>query len=244
MNTDPSVDASADRSTRTRAARESARNVVRQWTRDLDGDALGRVGFAAIRESADVVAYRLADIEAGGSTQDVLDEVRRIADAVASPTEAQPSRWWRPRKPIAARDSIAALVQRLDHERDAGARRMIALTGARSRFERGDRALGDAVLLIDALEAAIESGVREIRGSDPGRAAAMQERSATILLERRQAVTTQLAVHAQAMMTLDLMMANQQTLNSALDQARTTTLSALQVAMTAQSATRTRSTLD
>lgn len=217
----------------------SARDVFRRWMRDIDGDELRRIGFIAILRSSEA-AEHFADMVRGPLMEAVLLEVEKLAARLMMPP-SPPTRWrWFRRSGNTDHlppHAITALIHQLDRRRDDGARRIIALKTVRTRLNAGERALEDVLLLIDALERTIEAGARELRVGNPGAAATVQERGSTMLLERRQAVMTQLAIHRQSMMTLDLLMANQQTLNVALERTRTATLSALQVASAAKRAT-------
>ncbi len=233
------LDTIAEATERERALRPVARDVVRAWLRDANAGALDRVGHTAIADAADSAAY-LAKLGPGLATAPVLDDIERVATALGAPAPPPP-RWWSWQRPSAApaldTDSFARLVERLDHQRDEGARRILTLDTVRNRFAQADRALEDAIHLIRALIPAIDAAVRELRGDDPGRAAALKERADATLLERQQAVLTQWAINRQAVLTIDLLTANQQRLNAALEQARTATLSAVQVAIAARRAT-------
>jgi len=232
------VDTIAQAIERERALRPVARDVVRAWLRDGNAGGLDRVGHAAIADAADGAAY-LANLGPGLATAPVLDDIERVATALGAP--APPPRWWSWQRPSAApaldADGFARLVERLDHQRDEGARRILTLDTVRNRFAQTDRALEDAIHLIRALVPAIDAAVRELRGDDPARALALKERADATLLERQQAVLTQWAINRQAVMTIDLLVANQQRLNAALEQARTATLSAVQVAIAARRVT-------
>ncbi len=233
-----SVDTIAEATEREQALRPVARDVVRMWLRDENAGTLDRIGHAAIVEAADAAAY-LAKLGPGTATEPVLDDIERIAAALGTP--APPPPWWswqRPAPtPVLTPDAVARLVERLDHQRDEGTRRIFTLDTARNRFAQADRALEDAMHLTRALIPATDAAVRELRGDDPARARALKERADATLLERQQAVLTQWAINRQAVMTIDLLVANQQRLNAALEQARTATLAALQVAVAARRAT-------
>ncbi|MFX7784317.1 hypothetical protein ABTJ92_19020, partial [Acinetobacter baumannii] len=69
----------------------------------------------------------------------------------------------------------------------------------------------------ELLRPMIESAARELRVEQPERAAAVQDRGSAILLEREQALLTQQAIHRQAVMTLDLLIANQTVLDKAIN---------------------------
>ncbi len=232
-----SVDTIAEATEREQALRPVARDVVRMWLRDENAGTLDRIGQPAIIEAADATAY-LAKLGPGTATEPVLDDIEQIAATLGTPA---PPPWWswqRPAPPpVLTPDAVARLVERLDHQRDEGTRRILTLDTARNRFAQADRALEDAMHLTRALAPAIDAAVRELRGDDPARALALKERADATLLERQQAVLTQWAINRQAVMTIDLLVANQQRLNAALEQARTATLAALQVAVAARRAT-------
>ncbi len=217
----------------------SAREVFRRWMRDIDGDELNRVGSVAILQSADSVG-QFANMARGPSAEMVLLEVEKFAIRLTVPATPPPRwRWFRKsgRTDGLPPYAIAALIHQLDRRRDDGTRRIISLKTVRTRLEQSELALQDALHLIDALELTVEAGTRELRVANPERAAAVWECGSAMLIERRRAVLTQSSIHRQSMMTLDLLMANQQTLNAALEQTRTITLSALQVASAAKRAT-------
>ena len=157
------------------APKSLARDVFRVWMRDIDGEALSRVGLDAIHESTNAI-MQIADMPHGPSAETVFNEMTQLATSlIVQPSPS--SRWWRLRKPetkgYVPSHAIAALIERLDRRRDDGARRTITLKSARTRLERGERALEDALLLIDALGKTIEAGARELRAHDPARAAAV-----------------------------------------------------------------------
>lgn len=188
-----------------------------------------------MRASSDATAHLPALIE-GRSAQTIIADVERsIAAWDAPPPPRFP--WLRGRQQTApglSPKDINTLVMRLDAERDESTRRMIFLTSARDRLAKATDGLEQALTTVELLRPMIESAARELRVEQPERAAAMQDRGSAILLEREQALLTQQAIHQQAVMTLDLLIANQTVLDKAIIQARTATLSALQVAMAAR----------
>lgn len=207
--------------------------------RSDDDAAFGRLGQSAIRASADTAA-RLSTLDRDGSARQILHDIERLANACdAAPVAQKP--WWSRRRhePVSRslEDDFGTLVERLDRERDAIARQTIVLQGDRARFAAADRTLEEALDLIRALGPVIEAAVRELRGESPTRADHLVQHGRVTLPEREQAVLTQVAINRQAILTLDLMIANQSTLERALEQARTATLSALQVASAARRAT-------
>lgn len=139
--------------------------------------------------------------------------------------------------PDSLAEGFGKLVERLERERDDIARQMILLTSDRARFSDADRTLEAALGLIRALGPVLEAAAREVRNQNPTRASRLAQHGAVTLPEREQAVLTQLAINRQAILTLDLLIANQATLERALEQARMATLSALQVASAARRAT-------
>lgn len=216
-----------------------ARSLFRSWMQDLDGGVLERVGQASIRGSADAAA-QLAALAEGSPADQILDDVERLFAAASQPPAA-PRRWWQPgRAPIgteATSDAVAPLIQRLERARDEGTRRTIAMLTLRTRFEHAGVALEDSRGVIAALGRAIEAGIRETRMADPVRAAAIEQRGSAALLERERALAMQIAVHGQGQLTLELLIANQSTVTSALENARTAAMSAFQVASAARLAT-------
>jgi hypothetical protein len=214
----------------------TARDIVRRWLRDTADVTLDRIGEGAIRVSANTVAH-LTELVGGRSAQTIIADVERLIAAWSDPPTQPRFRWLRGRHqsvPRIAREQIDTLVMRLDAERDESTRRMILLTSARDRLVKTAGGLEEALATAGLLRPLIESAARELRVEQPERAAALQDRGSAILLEREQALLTQQAIHQQAMMTLDLLIANQTVLDKAIVQARTATLSALQVAMAAR----------
>ncbi len=188
-----------------------------------------------MRASSDATAH-LPALAEGRSAQTVIADIERsIAAWDAPPPPRFP--WLRGRQqtsPSLSPTDIDTLVMRLDAERDESTRQTILLTSARDRLARAAGGLEQALTTIELLRPMIESAARELRVEQPERAAAMQDRGSAILLEREQALLTQQAIHQQAVMTLDLLIANQTVLDKVIIQARTATLSALQVAMAAR----------
>lgn len=214
----------------------AARDIVRRWVRDTTGVILDRIGEGSIRASSDATAH-LPVLAEGRSAQTVLADVEQSIAAWDEPPPPPRFQWLRVRQhsaPGLSTKDIDTLVMRLDAERDESTRRMILLTSARDRLAKAAGGLEQALTTIGLLRPMMESAARELRVEQPERAAAMQDRGSAILVEREQALLTQQAIHRQAVMTLDLLIANQTVLDKAIVQARTATLSALQIAMAAR----------
>ncbi|MDR6149462.1 toxic anion resistance protein [Sphingomonas sp. SORGH_AS_0742] len=214
----------------------AAREIVRRWVRDASDFILDRIGEEAMRASSDATAH-LPALAEGRSAQTVIADIERSIAAWDAPPPPPRFPWLRGRQqtaPSLSPTDIDTLVMRLDAERDESTRQMILLTSARDRLARADGGLEQALTTIELLRPMIESAGRELRVEQPERVAAMQDRGSAILLEREQALLTQQAIHQQAVMTLDLLIANHTVLDKAIIQARTATLSALQVAMAAR----------
>lgn len=222
---------------REQALRAVAREHLRAWMRPGGSIALERIGRDAIRDAADATARTSRSVEPA-STEGILADIERFAAALTEPPKAR-TRWWSSRRPEAdppTASDLAALIERLDRQRDVLTRRMISLQTDRQRFVVLDAALEDAVHLIRAFGPVVEAAVQELRVQGGGEAARIEAETAAALLDRQRAVLTQLAVHRQAIMTLDMIISNETTLSAALEQARTATVSALQVAMAARRA--------
>lgn len=222
---------------REQALRAVAREHLRAWMRPGGSIALERIGRDAIRDAADATARTSRSVEPA-STEGILADIERFAAALTEPPKAR-TRWWSSRRPEADPPTaldLAALIERLDRQRDVLTRRMISLQTDRQRFVVLDAALEDAVHLIRAFGPVVEAAVRELRVQGGGEAVRIEAETAAALLDRQRAVLTQLAVHRQAIMTLDMIISNETTLGAALEQARTATVSALQVAMAARRA--------
>lgn len=214
----------------------AARDIVRRWVRDTNDVILDRIGEAAVRASSDTTAHLPALVQ-GRSAQTILADVERSIAAWDEPPPPHRFQWLRGRQhsaPGLSPKDIDTLVMRLDAERDDSTRRMILLASIRDRLGKTAGGLDQALTTLGLLRPMIESAARELRVEQPKRAAAMQDRGSAIILEREQALLTQQAIHQQAVMTLDLLIANQTVLDKAIVQARTATLSALQVAMAAR----------
>jgi len=222
---------------REQAMRAAAREHLRAWMRPGGSIALERIGRDAIRDAADATARTSRSVEPA-STEGILADIERFAAALTEPPKAR-TRWWSARRPEAdppTASDLATLIERLDRQRDVLTRRMISLQTDRQRFTILDAALEDAVHLIRAFGPVVEAAVRELRAEGGNEAARIEAEASLALLKRQRAVLTQLAVHRQAIMTLDMIISNETTLSAALEQARTATVSALQVAMAARRA--------
>ena len=222
-----------------RAVQQSARDLLRRWMRDYDDgiergfDGLGR---DAIRHASDTAA-RLSRPDSAVSAAAVLKEVEALAESLQGPAGSR-RRWWPSRPAIPPKeDRFEAIVQNIDRQRDEAARATILLRTDRARFTEAEAGLTDMLQLLQALHAAVEAAVREVRGQDPARASRLQDEASMTLLERERDLTTQLAVTRQGLMTLDVLIANQTALDAALERARTATVSALRVAVAARRAT-------
>lgn len=222
---------------REQAMRAGAREHLRAWMRPGGSIALERIGRDAIRDAADATARTSRSVEPA-ATEGILADIERFAAALTEPPKAR-TRWWsacRPNAEPPTKLDLAALIERLDRQRDILTRRMISLQTDRQRFTILDAALEDAVHLIRAFGPVVEAAVRELRAEGGNEAARIEAEASLALLERQRAVLTQLAVHRQAIMTLDMIISNETTLSAALEQARTATVSALQVAIAARRA--------
>ncbi|MGO4536732.1 toxic anion resistance protein [Leifsonia sp. 2MCAF36] len=85
--------------------------------------------------------------------------------------------------------------------------------------------------LASALDAATAARIAELRASDPRRADAMTADALFPIRQRRQDLTTQIAVSVQGYLALDVVRRNNSELIKAVERARTTTISALRTAV-------------
>ena len=85
--------------------------------------------------------------------------------------------------------------------------------------------------LASALDRATAARIEELRASDPGRADAMTADALFPIRQRRQDLTTQIAVSVQGYLALDVLRKNNAELVKAVERARTTTISALRTAV-------------
>lgn len=179
---------------------------------------------------------RLSRWGAGGSAGDALRELENVASTL-SPPEPRASRWWGPSSRARATPSLAErlppLVERLEREHDASARRTLSLRTELARIERGDADLVSQIHLLRALGGQAEAAARELRVQDPARSSMLSDALATTLPQRTRDILTQIAIARQARLTLDIMLENEAVLARALETARTATASALAVAAAA-----------
>lgn len=222
---------------REQAMRAVAREQLRVWMRAEGSNALEKIGRDAIRNAAYATVRTSRAVELT-SAERILTDIEVFATGLINPRKER-RRWWSLRHQsggLPTESDLAALVERLDRQRDVLMRRMINLDTDRNRFAILDAALKDTIHLIRAFDPIIEAATRELRVQDEDEATRIKTKASAALLERQHAVLTQIAVHRQAIMTLDLVISNETILNAALEQARNATLSALQVAMAARRA--------
>lgn len=92
-------------------------------------------------------------------------------------------------------------------------------------------ALAEYNTLASALDNATSARITEIRASDPGRADTLTADALFPIRQRRQDLTTQIAVSVQGYLALDVLRKNNAELITAVERARTTTISALRTAV-------------
>ncbi|MBW8870953.1 MAG: toxic anion resistance protein, partial [Leifsonia sp.] len=85
--------------------------------------------------------------------------------------------------------------------------------------------------LASALDSATAARIAELRASDPARADTMTADALFPIRQRRQDLTTQIAVSVQGYLALDVLRKNNAELIKAVERARTTTISALRTAV-------------
>ena len=223
---------------RERALVPTVRETVRTLaaaTDDAIATTVGKVGHAAIRRAADA-SIRLGAVSAtdAGAAQ-LLGEIEALAAGLAGPAaSAEPERsgWFGRSRPAAAPTPtpelrLGPLIARIETERDRVAQSLIALAADRERIATADRDLEDAVHLVRALRTGLAAAARELRSTEPARAARL-EAAAPLLVERERDLLTQIVVTRQGLLTLDLALGQRETLADALTRARTITLAALQ----------------
>ncbi|MGP7795518.1 hypothetical protein [Sphingomonas sp. CLY1604] len=210
--------------------------MLRRWISDPADAVLDRIGSTEVRASADA-AQRLSELTKAASPRAIIAEVEHIVSNWDAPAPSLPLRWL-PARLGAARimtaAEINAVADRLEAERDQSERCMIALRSAKERMAKTSSGLDEALTIIRSMRPLMEAAARELRVDQPSRAFDLQHLGSAKLLEREQALLTQQAIHQQALMTLDVMIAGQTILQTAIVRARTATLSALQVAMAAR----------
>ena len=217
---------------------ERARDLIRSWLRTGRDDVLRGIGRDAVRAAADTVG-RLAPVtdcmDPGGALANLE---RAVADLSRAHADRSP-RWWngfRPRRTPPSAKDVADLLDGLGRQTDVTALETIRLNGEWDRISSARADLKATMELIRAVGLGAEAAGRELAASAPDRAAAVRSEAAAILLDRERAVLTQLAVTDQALLAVDILLANQVAAADALESARTATLSALQVARTAERA--------
>ncbi|NUU07357.1 toxic anion resistance protein [Leifsonia sp. C5G2] len=118
---------------------------------------------------------------------------------------------------ISGQDALMKDNASIEHEREA----IWATMGMLAEYNA----------LASALDGATADRIAELRESDPARADAMTADALFPIRQRRQDLTTQIAVSVQGYLALDVLRKNNAELITAVERARTTTISALRTAV-------------
>ncbi|WP_162234239.1 toxic anion resistance protein [Novosphingobium sp. Leaf2] len=170
------------------------------------------------------------------STDGVLRQLQALADTHTAPRPRRLRFGWGSRPREAATGDLNVLVESLERESDTVARALIALETDKARLHDAQRGLDDALALIRACHAAVESAARELAIDQPERAHILMEKLAPRLVERERDVLTQLAITGQGVLALQLVADGQEALGQAIDRARNSSVAALRTAMAARRA--------
>lgn len=130
-----------------------------------------------------------------------------------------------------AQRQLDALVAALDHGEESLRRDNAAIAGERAALWKTTERLNEYVLLAGALDRATVEHAAQLRLTDPVRAKALEDEALFPIRQRRQDLTTQIAVSVQAYLALDVIAKNNVQLITGVERAKTTTVSALRTAV-------------
>lgn len=130
-----------------------------------------------------------------------------------------------------AQRQLDSMVAALDHGEESLRRDNAAIAEERASLWKTTQRLNEYVLLAGALDRATVELAAELRLTDPGRAKALEDEALFPIRQRRQDLTTQIAVSVQAYLALDVIAKNNVQLIKGVERAKTTTVSALRTAV-------------
>ncbi len=130
-----------------------------------------------------------------------------------------------------AQDQLDAIIVALARGQDELRRDNASLEAEKVNLWVTMGRLSEYATLASALDAATSAKIEELRASDPRAADALSADALFPIRQRRQDLTTQIAVSVQGYLALDMIRKNNVELVKGVDRARTTTVSALRTAV-------------
>jgi uncharacterized protein YaaN involved in tellurite resistance len=130
-----------------------------------------------------------------------------------------------------AQRQLDSIVAALDHGEESLRRDNAAIAQERASLWKTTERLNEYVLLAGALDRATVEQAAQLRFSDPARAKALEDEALYPIRQRRQDLTTQIAISVQAYLALDVIAKNNVQLIAGVERAKTTTVSALRTAV-------------
>lgn len=130
-----------------------------------------------------------------------------------------------------AQRQLDTIVAALEHGAEALRRDNAAIADERASLWKTTGRLDEYALLAAALDRATVEHAARLRATDPSRARALEEEALFPIRQRRQDLTTQIAVSVQAYLALDVIARNNVQLIAGVERAKTTTVSALRTAV-------------
>lgn len=130
-----------------------------------------------------------------------------------------------------AQRQLDAMVAALDHGEESLRRDNAAIAEERAALWKTTERLNEYVLLAGALDRSTVEHATRLRMTDAARAAALEDEALFPIRQRRQDLTTQIAVSVQAYLALDVIAENNVQLIKGVERAKTTTVSALRTAV-------------
>jgi uncharacterized protein YaaN involved in tellurite resistance len=130
-----------------------------------------------------------------------------------------------------AQKQLDAIVASLDHGQESLRRDNVDIEQERAALWKTTERLNEYVVLATALDNATVEAADQLRTTDPERAARLESEALFPIRQRRQDLTTQIAVSVQAYLALDVIKKNNVELIKGVERAKTTTVSALRTAV-------------
>ena len=130
-----------------------------------------------------------------------------------------------------AQKQLDAIISALVSGEDALMRDNAAIEQERADLWKTTERLNEYVTLAAALDTATSASIEEVRVTDPARAQALTSDALFAIRQRRQDLTTQIAVSVQAYLALDVIRKNNLELIKGVERAKTTTVAALRTAV-------------
>jgi uncharacterized protein YaaN involved in tellurite resistance len=130
-----------------------------------------------------------------------------------------------------AQRQLDSIVAALDRGEDRLRRDNVEIEQERAALWKTTERLNEYVTLAGALDRATVERAAELRVADPVRAETLEKEALFPIRQRRQDLTTQIAVSVQAYLALDVIKKNNVELITGVERAKTTTVSALRTAV-------------